>query len=154
MTTLEAKTSIMELSPKATNASDPAATATDRVATAAAYDILNGYAGGALGEHLGWLLQGIWAVGIAVLLLRSRRLPRWFAVLGLTLAGAWAIAVPVATAVGLETLEFWGLNAYTAWYLWVLALGVLLLRPPAADGQRGRGGADSAARSRVSSTRQ
>ena len=134
---------------------DPTATDTEREATAAAYDVLNGYAGGALGEHLGWLLQGIWAVGVAVLLLRSRRLPRWFAVLGLALAGAWAVAVPAATAVGLETLEFWGLNVYTAWYLWILALGVILMRSPgAAVRQRGRGGADSAARSRVSSTRQ
>jgi hypothetical protein len=107
---------------------DPAATATQRDATAAAYDVLNGYAGGALGEHLGWLLQGIWAVGVAVLLLRSERLPRWFALLGLALAGLWALAVPAATAVGLDTLEFWGLNVYTAWYLWLLALGVLLLR--------------------------
>lgn len=112
---------------------DPAATATQREATAAAYDVLNGYAGGALGEHLGWLLQGIWAVGVAVLLLRSGRLPRWFALLGLWLAGLWALAVPAATAVRLDTLEFWGLNVYTAWYLWLLALGVLLLRGSSDD---------------------
>ena len=122
---------------------DPAATATQREATAATYDVLNGYAGGALGEHLGWLLQGIWAVGVAALLLRSGRTPRWFATLGLALAGAWAVAVPTGTAVGLETLEFWGLNVYTAWYLWLLALGVLLLGPsqdrddaPAPDSER------------------
>lgn len=134
---------------------DPTATATEREATAAAYDVLNGYAGGALGEHLGWLLQGIWAVGVAVLLLRSRRRPQWFAVLGLALAGLWAVTVPAATAVGLETLEFWGLNAYTAWYLWILALGVLLMRSPGTSaGQLERGGTDSAARSRASSTRQ
>lgn len=119
---------------------DPTATATQREATAAAYDVLNGYAGGALGEHLGWLLQGIWAVGVAVLALRSARVPRWFATLGLIVAGAWALAVPTATAVGLATLEFWGLNLYTAWYLWLMAFGLLLLRrsPTAArqpDGQ-------------------
>ena len=136
---------------------DPAATTTQRAATAAAYDVLNGYAGAAVGEHLGWLLQGIWAVGVAVLLLRSTQVPRWFAGLGLALAGVWAAAVPTATAIGLDTLELWGLNAYTAWYLWLLALGVLLLRRPAAadpTGQTGRAGEDSAARSRASSTRQ
>lgn len=62
---------------------DAAASDSSREATAAAYDVLNGYAGAALGEHLGGLLQGIWAVGIAVLLLRTRRVPRWFADLGL-----------------------------------------------------------------------
>lgn len=134
---------------------DPTATATQREATAATYDVLNGYAGAALGEHLGWLLQGIWAVGVAVLFLRSRRVPRWFAGLGLVLAAGWALAVPTATAVGLETLEFWGLNVYTGWYLWLLALGVLLLRRPGHPvGQPRRGGDDSAALSRVSSTLQ
>lgn len=105
---------------------DPAATEAERAATAATYDLINGYAGGALGEHLGWLLQGIWAVGFAMILLRSHGVPRWFAGLGLVLAGLWAVLVPLATAVGLDALEFWGLNIYTAWYLWLLGAGILL----------------------------
>ena len=147
---------------------DPTATATQREATAAAYDVLNGYAGGALGEHLGWLLQGIWAVAVAVLLLRSRRVPRWFAGLGIALAGGWALTVPPATAIGLETLELVGLTVYSLWYLWLVALGALLVRRPrggagqearSRPGQEGGaaadgGGAASAARSRASSTRQ
>lgn len=132
---------------------DPAATATEREATAAAYDVLNGYAGGALGEHLGWLLQGIWAVGVAALLLRSGRVPRWFAVLGLSLAGVWALAVPTATAVGLGTLEFWGLNVYTAWYLWLLALGVLLLGASPAEGDDDRDGGRDRDRARSAAER-
>jgi hypothetical protein len=119
---------------------DPAASAADRAATAAVYDLVNGYAGGALGEHLGWLLQGIWAVGLSLFVLRARGLPRWFAVLGVALSVVWAVLVPVATAFGQPTLEFWSLNVYTAWYLWLLALGVLLvLRPvePAPEGSEG-----------------
>lgn len=109
---------------------DPGTTEAQRSATAATYDLINGYAGGALGEHLGWLLQGIWAVGLAVILLRAHGVPQWFAGLGLVLAAIWAVLVPLATAVGLDTLEFWGLNVYTAWYLWMLAAGILLaLRP-------------------------
>lgn len=139
---------------------DPAATATQREATAAAYDVLNGYAGGALGEHLGWLLQGVWAVAVAVLLLRTGRVPRWFAVVGLALAGGWALTVPPATAIGLETLELGGLTVYSLWYLWLVALGALLVRRPRGGGGQegrgtaGRGAAASAARSRASSTRQ
>ncbi len=134
---------------------DPAATSTGREATAAAYDVLNAYSGAALGEHLGWLLQGIWAVGVGVLLLRSGAVPRWFAWSGLVLAALWAGAVPLATAVGLATLELWGLNLYTAWYLWLLLLGVLLVaRPGGAGDQPTSGGEDRAARSRASSTRQ
>lgn len=106
---------------------DPGATEAERAATAAVYDLVNGYAGGALGEHLGWLLQGVWAVGVSLFVLRARGVPRWFAVLGVPLAAVWAVLVPVATASGQPTLEFWGLNVYTAWYLWLLALGVLLV---------------------------
>lgn len=106
---------------------DPSATDAERAATAAVYDLVNGYAGGALGEHLGWLLQGVWAVGLSLFVLRARGLPRWFAGLGLALAVVWGVLVPVATAFGQPTLEFWSLNVYTAWYLWLLALGVLLV---------------------------
>ena len=41
-----------------------------------------------------------------------------------------AVLVPVATAFAQPTLEFWSLNVYTAWYLWLLALGVLLVLRP------------------------
>lgn len=125
---------------------DPTASAADLAATAATYDLVNGYAGGALGEHLGWLLQGLWAVGVSVFVLRARGLPRWFALLGVALSAVWAMLVPVATAVMLPTLEFWSLNVYTAWYLWLLALGVLLVVrrvgppvEPAADRLSGQG---------------
>ncbi len=107
--------------------SDPGATEAERAATAATYDLINGYAGGALGEHLGWLLQGIWAVGVAVIVLRSARISRWFGGLGMVLASLWAVLVPVGTATGLAAVEFWGLNIYSLWYLWVLALGVMLI---------------------------
>lgn len=106
---------------------DPSASQVDLAATAATYDLLNGYAGGAVGEHLGWLLQGVWAVGVSLFVLNARGLPRWFALLGVVLSAVWAVLIPVATAFGLPTLEFWSLNVYTAWYLWLLALGVLLM---------------------------
>lgn len=109
---------------------DPAASEADRAATAAVYDLVNGYAGGALGEHLGWLLQGVWAVGVSLFVLGARGLPRPFAVLGVLVSVPWAVLVPVATAFDAPTLEFWSLNVYTAWYLWLLALGVLLVLRP------------------------
>lgn len=99
-----------------------------RTAVASSYDLLNAYGGGALGEHLGWLLQGIWTVGVAIWLVRSGLVARWYAVLGLALSGGWALTVPLATSVGWDALEFWGLNVYSAWYVWLLGLGVLLLR--------------------------
>lgn len=101
-----------------------------RVAVATAYDTLNAYAGGTLGEHLGWLLQGIWAVGVSVFLLRAAVVPKWVSWPGLALSAAWALTVPAATAIGADTLETVGLNVYTAWYVWLLGLGVVLLLRP------------------------
>jgi lysylphosphatidylglycerol synthetase-like protein (DUF2156 family) len=108
---------------------------TARTAVATAYDTLNAYAGGTLGEHLGWLLQGIWAVGVFVLALRATGIPRWVSGIGLALSVVWAALVPYATAVGDDTLETVGLNVYTAWYVWLLVLGVVIavrrVGPPA-----------------------
>jgi hypothetical protein len=102
---------------------DPAA----RAVVATSYDTLNAYAGGTLGEHLGWLLQGIWAVGLFVIALRATGMPRWVSGIALVLSVAWGVAVPVATAAGLDALEFWGLNAYTVWYVWLIVVGVVLV---------------------------
>jgi hypothetical protein len=97
-----------------------------RVAVASAYDVLNRYAGAALGEHLGWLFQGLWAVGIAVLLLRVSSIPRWFSLLGLGLSLVW---FPLTWASGLASVD-WpasiGSTVSGVWYLWLLALGVLV----------------------------
>lgn len=95
-------------------------------AVATSYDVLNTYAGGALGEHLGWLLQGVWAVGVFVIGLRAVGLPRWVSWVGLALSAVWAVAVPLGTALGNGTLEFWGLNVYTAWYVWLIVFGVVI----------------------------
>lgn len=105
-------------------AGDPLA----RDAVAVAYDTLNAYAGATLGEHLGWLLQGIWAVGAAVLLLRTRSVPRWLTVTGLVLAAGWAPLVAVGTAADLAWAETLGVSVlYTVWFVWVGAVGAVLL---------------------------
>ena len=100
---------------------------TTRTAVASSYDVLNRYAGGALGEHLGWLFQGLWAVGLAILLLRVVVVPRWYSYLGLGLSIAWW---PMTWGSGLFDLEWLapvGSTISVAWYLWLLALGIILM---------------------------
>ena len=53
----------------------------ERDAVGSSYDLINAYAGGALGEHLGWLFMGVWAIGLG--LLGSRIMPKWLAAVGL-----------------------------------------------------------------------
>jgi hypothetical protein len=92
------------------------------------FDTLNLYAGGALGEHLGWLFQALWAIGVAWWLLRGgSRGDRLLGGTGLALTGLWAavfllpVLVPPIADGPLGTAGF---TAYGLWFLWLAALAV------------------------------
>jgi hypothetical protein len=84
-----------------------------------------------IGEHLGYLLTGVWTLLVATSILSGAVLPGWLGLIGL--------AIGVALLVG--SLEFVGPNekdgwplagtivpiAYIAWSLWLVGLGVFLL---------------------------
>jgi hypothetical protein len=84
-----------------------------------------------IGEHLGYLLTGLWTLLVAASIASTAVLPGWLGIVGLVIG--------VALLVG--TLEFVGPNertgwllagtivpiAYIAWSLWLIALGVFLL---------------------------
>ena len=83
-----------------------------------------------IGEHLGYLLTGIWTLLTATSVLATSLLPGWLGVVGL----------PIGAALLVGSLEFagrneergWGLAgaivpiAYVAWSLWLVALGVVI----------------------------
>ena len=84
-----------------------------------------------IGEHLGYLLTGLWTLIVAVSALSTAVVPGWLGLLG----------IPVGAAVLAGTLEFVGPNeergwplvgsivpiAYIAWSVWLIALGIALL---------------------------
>jgi hypothetical protein len=84
-----------------------------------------------IGEHLGYLLTGVWTLLVAVSVLSTAVLPGWLGIVG----------VPIGAALLVGTLEFVGPNeergwplagtivpiAYIAWSLWLVALGIALL---------------------------
>jgi hypothetical protein len=84
-----------------------------------------------IGEHLGYLLTGLWTLLVAASILTTAGLPGWLGIVGL----------PIGVALLIGTLEFVGSNerdgwpfagtivpiAYIAWSLWLIALGVFLL---------------------------
>jgi hypothetical protein len=84
-----------------------------------------------VGEHLGYLLTGLWTLLVAASILSTAVLPGWLGIVGL----------PIGVALLVGTLEFVGPNekdgwplagtivpiAYVAWSLWLVALGVGLL---------------------------
>lgn len=110
---------------------DPTTSPAAREATAVVFDSFHRYLGVAVGECLGYLFTGAWTVLIAVLMLQSSSFDDWLALPGIAI-GALLV---------LGSLEFvgpfeeagWKLAgtivpiAYTAWSLWLLAAGVVLL---------------------------
>jgi uncharacterized protein DUF4386 len=84
-----------------------------------------------IGEHLGYLLTGLWTLLVAASILSTAVLPGWLGIVGL----------PIGVALLVGTLEFVGPNekdgwplagtivpiAYIAWSVWLIALGVFLL---------------------------
>jgi hypothetical protein len=84
-----------------------------------------------IGEHLGYLLTGLWTLLVAGSILSTAVLPGWLGVIGL----------PIGVALLVGSLEFVGPNekdgwplaetivplAYIIWSLWLIGLGVFLL---------------------------
>ncbi|MGB5953063.1 MAG: DUF4386 family protein [Ornithinimicrobium sp.] len=111
---------------------DPATTPEVLMDTEASFDLLNAYAGNALGEYLGWLFQALWAVGIATLLFRSGVIGARMRWLGTVLTGLWAISFlvgPFAPALSAEPFASVGFTASGLRFLWLGAVGIFLLRP-------------------------
>ena len=84
-----------------------------------------------IGEHLGYLLTGLWTLLVAASVLSTAVLPGWLGLVG--------VLIGLALLIG--TLEFVGPNeehgwplagtivpiAYIAWSIWLIALGIGLL---------------------------
>ena len=112
-----------------------AADGTDAAATRRAIEVtfatLHRLLGVGIGEHLGYLLTGIWTLLVAASILSTVVLPAWLGLIG----------IPVGVTLLIGTLEFVGPNeeqgwplagtivpiAYIAWSIWLIALGVGLL---------------------------
>jgi Domain of unknown function (DUF4386) len=95
------------------------------------FSTLHRLLGVGIGEHLGYLLTGLWTVLVAVSIVSTTAVAPWLGWLGL----------PVGGALLLGSLEFVGSNekagwslagtivpvAYIAWSLWLMSIGIALL---------------------------
>jgi hypothetical protein len=108
-----------------------AGNAATRAAVDAAWTAQHQFGGALLGEHLGQLLAIGWSLTLSVVVLRSRVLPRWVGATGLLVSGVYLLnqGDVLATAVpGFPVWELAGLLGSTGWGLWVVVLGVAVLR--------------------------
>jgi hypothetical protein len=104
---------------------------TTQAAVAAAWMAQHQFGGALLGEHLGQLLAIGWSITISVIILRSRMLPRWVGWAGLVASVLYLFNQGdiLATAVpGFPVFDLAGFAGSTLWAIWLIALGVAVLR--------------------------
>jgi hypothetical protein len=120
---------IPELARRYVGADGPDAAAT-RNTLAIVFESLHRLLGVAIGEHLGYLLTGVWTLLVAASILSTSVVVAWLGIAGL----------PIGIALMIGALEFVGPNepkgwafaetlvpiAYVAWSIWLVALGVAI----------------------------
>jgi hypothetical protein len=121
---------VPELARRYVAADGPEAAAT-RQSVVVVFATLHRLLGVGIGEHLGYLLTGLWTLLVAAAVLSTAVLPGWLGLVG--------VLIGLALLIG--TLEFVGPNeehgwalagtivpiAYIAWSIWLIALGIGLL---------------------------
>lgn len=100
----------------------PAATDFDKSFAIAAFDLTNRYLGMGVGEHLGYLFTALWTLAIAVLIWR-----RWMPLAALGIVIALGVAAGMLEPFGFEWAGPVNAIAYSAWALWTLVLGAMVL---------------------------
>lgn len=110
---------------------DPESTAATREATAVVFDSFHRYLGVAVGECLGYLFTGAWTLLVSIAMLQSSSFDDWLAWPGILVGGL--LVIGSFEFVGRFEEHGWKLAgtivpiAYTAWSLWLLAAGVVVL---------------------------
>jgi hypothetical protein len=110
---------------------DPNSSPAAREATAVVFDSFHRYLGVAVGECLGYLFTGVWTLLVATAMLQSTSFDDWLAWPGILIGGL--LVLGSFEFVGRFEEHGWKLAgtivpiAYTAWSLWLLAAGVVLL---------------------------
>ena len=107
---------------------------TTKAAVAAAWIAQHQFGGALLGEHLGQLLVIGWSVTVSVVVVRTGMLWRWVGWAGLVASVLYGFNQGdiLATAVpGFPVFDLAGFAGSTLWAIWLIALGVAVLRHPA-----------------------
>ena len=110
---------------------DSSSSQATRDATAVVFDSFHRYLGVAVGECLGYLFTGSWTLLIGIAMLGSSSFADWLAWLGIAIGAL--LALGSLEFVGPFEEHGWKLAgaivpvAYTAWSLWLLVAGIVLL---------------------------
>jgi hypothetical protein len=110
---------------------DAGATAVGRETAVLIFQTIHQYGGVTLGEHMGQFFSVIWTVLVCVAALRAGLMSRWLAWWGLGASAIYFLAQTelLATVIpNFLVVPEAGFVGSTVWLLWMIALGVVLLR--------------------------
>ena len=102
-----------------------------REAVVVTFATLHRLLGVGVGEHLGYLLTGLWTLAVAASIVATSVIPAWMGFIGIPIGAA--ILVGVLEFAGPNEPDGWALAgavvpiAYIAWSVWLIALGILML---------------------------
>ena len=110
---------------------DPGLERSEREATVALFRAMHRYLGVGVGEHLGYLLTGIWSVLTGIGIVGTQLVPAWTGWTGIAIGAG--LIVGSAEFLGPNEEHGWSLAGaaipilYIAWSLWLLVIGIALI---------------------------
>jgi hypothetical protein len=113
---------------------DPAASEAAQEAAVIAFQTIHQYGGVIFGEHLGQLFSITWTLTLCAAAWQLRLFPRWLAGFGVVSALVYLLTQTelFATVIpGFPVVAGAGLVGSLLWILWIIGVGVSLLRPQA-----------------------
>ncbi|MFN8459114.1 MAG: DUF4386 domain-containing protein [Anaerolineae bacterium] len=105
---------------------DPASSQATRDAVVVVFEAFHLYAGFSLGEHLGYLFNGVWTLLLGLVMLKSPYFKPWLGWLGII--SAPLIIFGSAEGAGLEIAGLINVVGFALWSIWLIAAGIVLLR--------------------------
>jgi hypothetical protein len=110
---------------------DPAVHAGQREANVAVFRAMHQYLGVGVGEHLGYLLTGIWSVLTGIAVTMGTAIPTWLGWPGIIIGAG--LIIGSAEFLGRNEERGWSAVGatipvlYIAWSIWLLGLGIALI---------------------------
>lgn len=113
---------------------DAATTAAGKEAIEVVFEAFHLYAGFSIGEHLGYIFMGLWAILAGITMLRSPLFRSWLGWIGIV-AGPLVIFGSLEGA-GVASASLVNVIGFAVWSLWLIATGVALLLTKAQPAQQ------------------
>jgi len=110
---------------------DPASSAHTKESVEVIFQVIHQFGGVLLGEHIGQTFTILWMLLISQAMFRSKLFHPWLAWFGIVAAAIYALAQTELLATVIPTFPVVaeaGLIGSVLWLLWMIALGIFLLR--------------------------